>query len=84
MRPKIGKKTTRLRKPISAGERLAVTLRFFATGETYRSTQYQNRLSPSSISSIVTEVCGAIIEALAGEYIRFPSNEEDWHKVAKE
>ena len=84
MRPKIGKKTTRLRKPISAGERLAVTLRFFAIGETYRSTQYQNRLSPSSISSIVTEVCGAIIEALAGEYIRFPSNEEDWHKVAKE
>ena len=84
MRPKIEKKTTRLRKPISAGERLAITLRFSATGETCRNIQYQYRLSPSSISSIVLEVCDGVIEALAGEYMRFLSNEEDWRKTAKE
>ena len=77
MRPKIEKKTTRLRKPISAGERLAITLRFLATGETYRSLRYQYRLSSSAISSIAPEVCDPIIETLAGEYMRFPSNEED-------
>ena len=41
-----------------------------ATGETYRSIQYQY-LSPSSVSSIVPEVCDAIIEALDDEYIVF-------------
>ena len=30
------------------------------------------------------EVCDAIIEALAGEYMPFPSNEQDSHKIAKE
>ena len=63
---------------------MAITLRFLATGETYRSIQYQYRLSTSSISSIVPEGYGAIIEALAGEYMLFPSNEEDWRKIAKE
>ena len=60
----------RLRKPISAGEGLTITLRFLATGETYRSIQYQY-LSPSWVSSIVPEVCDAIIEALDDEYIVF-------------
>ena len=63
---------------------MAITLRFLATRETYRSIQYQYRLSTSSISSIVPEGYGAIIEALAGEYMLFPSNEEDWRKIAKE
>ena len=84
LRPKTEKKTTRLRKPISAGERLAITVRFLATGESYRSIQYQYRLSPSSIPGIVPEVWDAFIEALAGEYMRFPSNEEDWRKITKE
>ena len=58
-------------------------MRFLATGETCRSIQYQYPLSPSSISSIVPEICDAI-EALAGAYMRFPSNEEDSPKIAKE
>ena len=82
MRPKIEKKTTRLRKPISAGERLAINLRFLVTEDAYRSIQYQYRVSHSSISSIVPDVCDAVIEALAGEYMRFPSNEEDWRKIS--
>ena len=68
--PKIEKKTTRLRKPIPAGEKLAVTLRFLATGETYRSLRYQYQLSPLSISSIVPEVWDVIIEAIAGKYMK--------------
>ena len=30
------------------------------------------------------EVCDAIIEALTGEYMRFPSDEENWRKIARE
>ena len=78
MREEIENKTTRLRKPISARERLSITFRFFAARETYRSLRYQYRLSPSSISSIVPEVCDAIMEALACKYMRFPSNKEEF------
>ena len=42
-----------------------------ATGETYRSLRSKYRLSPSSISSTVPEVCDAIIEALAVELCVF-------------
>ena len=62
---------------------MAITLRFLATKETCRSLRHQCQLSPSSISSIVLEVCDAIIKAIGGEYTRFPSNEEDWRKTAK-
>ena len=34
------KKTTRFRLPISPEEKLAITLRFLATGETYKSFMY--------------------------------------------
>ena len=35
--PMIEKKCMRLRKPLSVGEKLAYTLRFLATGESYSS-----------------------------------------------
>ena len=54
-----------------------------ATGETYRSLRSKYRLSPSSISSTVPEVCDAIIEALAVELCVFLQM-KDWRKIAKE
>ena len=45
MKPKITKKTIRFRLPISPEEKLALTRRFLATGETYKSLMYQYRVS---------------------------------------
>ena len=58
--PLIAKKETNMRKTITAEERLAVTLRFLATGNTYSDLAYTFRIHESTISGIIPEVCHAI------------------------
>lgn len=67
--PSIAKKNTRMRKAIPSRERLALTLRFLATGDRFRSLHYLFKVSPQIISEIVPEVCSALIEALK-DYIK--------------
>ena len=64
--PKISKNNTNYRAAISPSIRLAVTLRYLATGDSFTSLMYLFKLSKQSISSIVPEVCEAIIEVLKG------------------
>ena len=47
-------------KVIAPSARLTIALRFLATGETFRSLQFQFRVGKSTISYIVREVCQAI------------------------
>lgn len=67
--PKIQKKDTNLRKAISAKERLAITLRFLATGDSYSSLQYLFKVSKQIIAEIIPDVCSALIEVLK-DYIK--------------
>ena len=55
------KEDTNMRLAISPAERLAVTLRYLATGETFQSLSFQFRIVHNTISGIVPEVCEAII-----------------------
>lgn len=70
--PRVMKMNTQFREAISVTERLAITLRFLATGDSYTSLQYLFRVSKQSISRIVPEVCDALCDAL-----------KDWVKVSK-
>lgn len=62
--PRIQKEDTNYRKAISPMERLLVTLRFLATGDSYHSLMYLFRISVPSISKIIPEVCEAIVVVL--------------------
>lgn len=64
IRSSITKKDTSFRKAIPPEERLAITLRFLATGDSFTSLQYLFRVSKQVISVIVPEVCEAIIQFL--------------------
>ena len=68
--------------PISAGERLALTLRFLATGESFRSLHFQFRISRRAVSYIVYEVCKAIHDVLGAVYLKVPSTTQEWSRIA--
>ncbi|KAJ8946852.1 hypothetical protein NQ318_006762 [Aromia moschata] len=62
--PDIMKSDTNYRLAIPPAERLAVTLRFLATGNSYHSLMYTFKISRKCISNFIPEVCDAIIKAL--------------------
>ncbi|KAF0717263.1 tigger transposable element-derived protein 4-like [Aphis craccivora] len=55
----ITKNDTNFRKAIPAQDRLAITLRFLATGDSYHSLSYLFKISKQTISKTVREVCKA-------------------------
>lgn len=75
--PLIERKNTIFREAISPRERLMITLRYLATGETFKSLSYMFRVSQPCISGIVPETCEAIFKSLKDRhlkvYIRFHS-----------
>lgn len=68
--PLIQKSDTRMRKTISVGERLALTLHYLSTGQSFHSLQYLFRIAQCTISKIIPEVLDAIWTVLKNEYIR--------------
>lgn len=79
----IEKKDTLIRESIRPDERIAVTLRYLATGETFESLEYSFRISRACISSIVEETCQSIFDILGQRYIKTPSTQEEWVSVAQ-
>lgn len=62
--PYIEKQNTLMRDAISPDERLSVTLRYLATGESYESLKFQSYISTASLSNIIIETCEALIKVL--------------------
>ena len=55
---------------ITAPERLALTLRFVATGESFKSLSFQFCISNGTISYIVKKVCDAFIKIPSPVYLK--------------
>lgn len=64
LRPFITKMDTNMRDSIPANERLAVTLRYLATGRSFEDLKFSSIISPTTISMIVIETCEAIVAVL--------------------
>ena len=75
--PLIEKRTTRFREPISASQRLALTLRFLATGESQQSVSFRYRVGKATVCKIVSETSLAIYNALKQPYLKHPSSKEE-------
>uniref|UniRef100_A0A182MTC5 Transposase Helix-turn-helix domain-containing protein n=1 Tax=Anopheles culicifacies TaxID=139723 RepID=A0A182MTC5_9DIPT len=67
--PKICREDTNMRKAITPKQRLAIALRFLATGDSYVSLAHLFRVSNQSVSLIVREVCSVLAQDLK-EYVK--------------
>ena len=66
------------------GLKLAITLRYLATGNSYKSLEYDFRVANSTISLFVPQVCEAIYEEYRDEVFIMPQDEDAWRDVAKQ
>ena len=67
LEPRLVRQATNYRAPISVGEKLALTIRYLATGESYTSLSCQFRVGRSTISKFLPEVCRAIQDEFTRE-----------------
>ena len=54
------KKQTNIREPISPVERLAITLRYLASGDSQQSIAFLLKVGHSTVNKIVNEECDAL------------------------
>ena len=76
--PLISRESTKFREPISAAERLALTLRYLASGNSQQSMSFAYRIGRTTVCNIIQETCSAIWQALKDKYLRAPKNIEEW------
>ena len=82
--PKIAKKQCKSRNPIPPEERLVLTLRYLATGDSQQTQSFAFRIGRATVSNISKETCAALWEALNETYLRVPSTVQEWFEIAKE
>ena len=70
-------------RPILADERLALTLQYLPTGESFRSLSFQFHISKAAVSYILASCCDAIVERMVSIFISLPSSTDEWLKMAE-
>ena len=69
IKEKITKQDTQMRQAISPELKLAITLRYLATGNTFTDLAYYFRVHRSTISKFIPDVCDALYEGLKDIYL---------------
>ncbi|KAA0722998.1 hypothetical protein E1301_Tti019038 [Triplophysa tibetana] len=80
--PLITRQNTKMRRAITAKESLSLTLRFLATGETYKSLSFQFRIGATTLSEIVNRTCAALHQVLKDDFLKTPTKEEEWRAIS--
>ena len=81
---RIEKYDTWYRKSINPRCSRAITLRFLATGEKYRSLMFGFRVAHNTISVIVRQTCDAILAEYGDKVMQCPHTSDAWKQVAAE
>ena len=80
--PSLVRKTTNLRKWSPPQLRMAVALRYLATGESQASLSFNYRIGRSTVCQILDEVPEKIWEALSPLSVAQPNTPEKWKRLA--
>ena len=64
-------------------ERLALTLRYIATWESFQSLSFQFRISLNAVSYIIKGCCNALVDELVPVFVKTPSSEQEWLEISK-
>lgn len=78
---RLTKRDTNYRSSLAPGLKLAITVRYMATGNSYHSLSYSFRVPHNTISCVVKEVSAAIVAEYEGEVFDFPSTPQRWCRV---
>ena len=76
--PHVSKENARFRESVPGSARLAVILRYLASGESQQSLSWSSCLGRTTVSKIVRETCEAIWKVLYPIDLRSPSTEQEW------
>ncbi|CAL4066116.1 unnamed protein product, partial [Meganyctiphanes norvegica] len=83
LEPHIKKKDTNMRRSIAPEERLAITLRYLATGCSFRDLHYSFRIGHNTAYGIVFDVCDKIWRHLHERLIPVLT-QQDWLNIAED
>ncbi|XP_036150712.1 uncharacterized protein LOC118648501 [Monomorium pharaonis] len=81
--PLIEKKDTVMRQAIPAQDRLSVTLRYLATGNSFMNLSYSVRIALNTLSQIIPNTLKAIVEVLEKKVFNCPSSPVEWQVLAE-
>jgi hypothetical protein len=84
VRDRIWRQDTFYRRALDPGLKLALTLRYLASEDSYHSLMYSFRVPVCTISVFVPEVCEAIVLAYKDELIACPATPAEWRPIAEE
>ncbi|XP_061504312.1 putative nuclease HARBI1 [Anopheles gambiae] len=79
--PRIRRQDTYMRDAIIPKDKLIITLRLLASGDSYKSLEYAYRVSEQSISLFIPEVCNSLLIYLR-KYVKLPSTQQEWLTVS--
>ena len=65
-------------------ERLALTIRFLATGESQISLSFSFGIGKSTVSTIITENCDALHQVLFPLCAKLPSSNNEWKVISQD
>ena len=75
---------SRARANITPAERLAMTIRYLATGNSQISNPSTFVWGDQQFVALVQEACEALWNSLLRLYVKVPSTEEEWRSVSKQ